>query len=55
MRQVKIFSSRSLRLEDDINEWLENNKNFSVVDIKMFRTEAFFYALVIYEVKQDEL
>ncbi|MCT4562934.1 MAG: hypothetical protein N4A68_01200 [Maledivibacter sp.] len=51
MRQVKIFSGRSLRFEDDINQWLKENINYNVVDIKMFRTEAFFYALVIYEVK----
>lgn len=51
LRQVKIFSGRSLRLEDDINEWLKDNINYNVVDIKMLRTEAFFYALVIYEVK----
>ena len=50
MRQVKIFSSRSLRLEDDINEWLKENKDYNIVDIKMFRTDAFFYALVIYEI-----
>jgi len=50
VRQVKIFSSRSLRLEDDINEWLKENKSYNIVDIKMFRTDAFFYALVIYEI-----
>ncbi len=53
MRQVKIFSSSSLHLEDDINEWLKDNKNYNIVDIKMFRTDLFFYALVIYEIKAD--
>jgi hypothetical protein len=54
LRQVKIFSSRSLRLEDNINEWLMKNESFNIVDIKMFRTEDFFYALVIYEVKKSK-
>lgn len=54
MKQVKIFSSRSLRLEDDINEWIKDNKNYNIVDIKMFRTDTFFYSLVIYEVKTED-
>lgn len=51
MRQVKIFSGKSLNIEEDINNWLKNNKNYNVVDIKIFRIKDNVCSLVIYEVE----
>lgn len=51
MRQVKIFSGKSLNIEEDINNWLKNNKNYNVVDIKIFTIKDNVCSLVIYEVE----
>lgn len=50
MIQVKYFNFVGQNLEDDINKWLEENQDASVIDIKLQVTTQAEYALVIYKI-----
>lgn len=56
-KRVKVFFSSSLyQLEQEINEYLENNKNL-IGHIKQFEIKAisefFFYAYILYYINSD--
>lgn len=51
MKQIKMFCGRSLSIEENINRWLLDNKDYEVIDIKVFRSDSFIYSLLIYDIK----
>ncbi len=53
MMQVKIFCGRSLSIEENINNWLQKNKNLNIVDINFFKGDSFIYALLLYELQEN--
>ena len=51
MNQIKIFTL--LDQEHKVNEWLENNNNIEVIDIKFHTDDGYKYVLIHYKLKDE--